>query len=359
MSTPIKTLNRETNPNLQIIGGKYRFMNLAEMLAVAKENGFGVAAINIRSKYLLDASLRAAFVEKAPLIVEIAESESRYCKISPERLAEMVKLKAEALIAEFGYMIPLCLHLDHVQKDLELVARAIKAGFTSVACDQSKKEFAENIKITKLIVDKCHNFGVSVEGEIGELGAAAALKDPEIQKNLINYAPKVEEAVQFAKDTGIDAFAGFFGNGHGKYMVLPTITWERIKEIRDAYAKEGIITPLVMHGGSYLETHDFDKIQVFVQAIKCGCHKFNYATTLSDIMRTYLPKELDAEMVQSAGSDDDWRKALGDFEEKIDAIDPKRLDNLRVDIMYHLRMMIRYAWLSSEKMDRYADKYEA
>ncbi|MBU1167745.1 class II fructose-bisphosphate aldolase [Patescibacteria group bacterium] len=353
MSTQIKELSKENNENLLEISGKYRLLNLHEILKVASEEGFGVAAINIRSKYILDAALRAAFVEKSPLIVEIAESEADYCNISPERLAEMLKLKTEALVAEFGYMIPLCLHMDHIQKDLELVARAIKAGFSSVACDQSKKHLEENIKITKLIVDKCHAYGVSVEGEIGELGAAQALSDPDLQKNLVNYVPTVEEASRFVKETGIDAFAGFFGNGHGQYMDTPDITWDRIKDIKEALREEGFSTPLVLHGGSYLETHDFDRIQVFVQAIRCGCYKFNYATTVSDIMKDYLPKDILAEMEESVDKAGDWRKALGKFEGKIDAIDNKRLDNMRVAMMYHLRMMIKYAWLSSERVDEY------
>lgn len=354
----IKKLTPGTNPNLALIKGKYYFLNLRAIMCKAMEHGFGIGAINIRGKDILASVLEAAFEEKSPIIIEIAESEQAYCNLPPSRFANLVVPKIEEFVDRYGYMIPITLHMDHVQKDLSLIDKAIEAGFSSVEADQSKHPLEKNIEITKGVVEKCHPLGVSVEGEIGEIGAAEALKDQNLQDNLINYVPKVDEVIEFISETGIDAFAGFFGNGHGKYMATPIITWDRIKEIAAELKKRDIEIPLVMHGGSYLETVDYDRIEVFVQAGKCGCHKFNYATTISDILKTYLPKALNEKMESEAKrQNSSWRKMLGQFEEEIDNIDPSRLKNARTEMCYHIRMMMRHAWGSSGKTGLYPSSF--
>ncbi|MBI5183632.1 MAG: class II fructose-bisphosphate aldolase [Nitrospinae bacterium] len=354
----IKKLTPKLNPNLALINGKYYFLNLRALMCKAMEHGFGIGAINIRGKHILDATLEAAFEERSPLIIEIAESEQEYCNLPPSRFANLVVPRIEEFVHRYGYMIPITLHMDHVQKDLSLIDKAIKVGFSSVEVDQSKHPLEKNIEITRGVVEKCHPLGVSVEGEIGEIGAAEALKDQNLQDNLIKYVPKVDEVIRFVLETGIDAFAGFFGNGHGKYMEIPKITWDRINEIGGELKRRDIELPLVMHGGSYLETVDYDRIEVFVHAVKCGCHKFNYATSLSDMLKSYLPKTLNEKMeAEAKRQNSSWRKMLGKFEEEIDRIDPSRLKNAKIDISYHLRMMIRHAWRSSGKSEAYPPSF--
>ena len=64
--------------------------------------------------------------------------------------------------------IPIVLHLDH-GPDFETCKSCIDGGFTSVMIDASGKPFAENIEITKKVVEYAHDHGVVVEAELGTL----------------------------------------------------------------------------------------------------------------------------------------------------------------------------------------------
>jgi len=353
----LQPLTFKNNPNLRKIKDKYHLVNFMDLIKPGMENGFGIAAINIRSKYILKAVLETAWEEKSPVILEIAVSESEYCNIPYQRLSDWVVEEMERLYDKHGYMMPICLHADHVKEDpLEKSDQAIKAGFTSFACDQSKKPLDENIKITKLVVDKCHALGLSVEGEIGEIGAKKALEDPDFEKNILKYVPTAEEALKLVKEAGIDAFAGFFGNVHGAYTDIPVITFDRMKEIYNLLEKEGIETPLVLHGSSYMETKKYDHIGVFNKALEVGCYKFNYATNVSDIFKEFLPPDLNEKMFKEAGGEANWRKQLGAFEKEIDQVDPKRLEDSIIAMKTHIAMMFEHAFLCKDKLSLYDEK---
>ena len=74
-----------------------------------------------------------------------------------------------------------------------------------------------------------------------------------------------DEAVEFCKETKIDALAPSFGTAHGIYKNKPILDFECVKEI-------SIRTrlPLVMHGGSGVSPEDYRK------GIECGLRKINY-----------------------------------------------------------------------------------
>ena len=57
---------------------------------------------------------------------------------------------------------PICLHLDHGDT-FELCKSCIDDGFTSVMIDASSKPFAENIALTRQVVEYAHDHGVVVE----------------------------------------------------------------------------------------------------------------------------------------------------------------------------------------------------
>jgi len=332
---------------------KHRFLNLKEILGPAQKRKFGVPAANIRSKYILDAVLAAAFKERSPVIIEIAESEMDYCNLPPQRLVELIVERLPKLEKKYGYKIPLAVHGDHFKKDLTLVDQAVRAGFSSVAVDQSEYPLPYNIRITKSVVRKVHSLGVSVEGEIGEIGQAQAAKEQLVGKEVLKYVPTVAEAVDFIAKTGIDVFAGFFGNYHGRYKKPATITWQRMKAIDRAIKRRGWRVPLVLHGSSYLKTENLDPIKVYRQAIKCGCHKFNYATMLSDILKENLPSSLVKRMVKYTKSEKNWRQALGRYEKEIDKLDKKVLDQAVAEIEKHIRLMMKKAWKCSGKKKYY------
>lgn len=346
---PVVKFTQQNNPYW-----RYDFLNLHDILGPADKLKFGVPALNVRSKYILDGILEAAFAERSPVIIEIAESEMRYCNIYPERLADLVLERLPKLEKKYGYKIPVTLHIDHLKKDLNIVERAVKAGFSSVAVDQSSYPLEQNIRVTREMVLKVHSLGVSVEGEIGEIGQAQASQLPGISlRKLLKYVPTVAEALIFVQQTGVDVFAGFFGNYHGQYNGPATITWGRMKDISQALKKHGYQAPLALHGSSYINTKEYNSVKICAKALRCGCRKFNHATILSDIFKDHLPKNLIAAMIKDAGEEKNWRKSLGKFEKQIDKVDKKYLAAGVKGVKEHVQLMMRRAWRSSGKAKYY------
>jgi fructose-bisphosphate aldolase, class II len=339
----IKAFSPENNPNVRVLENGYTLSNLKTVLAVAKKNNFGVIAVNQRSPYIVEATLEAAWQEKSPLIMEIAESESDYCNMAPERLSDLVHAGIAAMIKKYGYSVPVVLHMDHLQKDLSIAERAAKAGFSSVEVDLSRLPLEENIRASQEVVAKLHPLGVSVEVEEGEIGFADALKDIE---HVENYYTKVADAVKLVEATRPDALAIFVGNGHGNYLVEPKIGYDRIKEVSDAIAAYDV--PVVLHGGSGLQPAVFNK------CVDAGAAKFNYATSVSDIFFKHFPAELIAEM-EAIGKEKNkpLRKVLKYVEDKVDKLDPAILAAAKAEMTDHIRLMMRSAFRSNGKAELY------
>ena len=179
------------------------------------------------------------------------------------------------------------LHLDH-GASFEECMMAIHAGFTSVMYDGSSLPMEENIANTKKVVEAAHACGVSVEGEIGHVGGAegGALISEGLTADESMYTT-VEEAVNFAEATGVDALAVAIGTVHGIVKGTPKLDLKRLSNIRQA-----LNIPLVMHGGSGLSDESFQN------AVKNGINKINYFTemslTASGAVKEYLAQKGDA-----------------------------------------------------------------
>lgn len=340
----IAVFTKENNPNVREMSGGYTLSNLKTLLSVADKNGFGVVACNARSRFILNSVLEAAWQEKSPVILEIAESEAVYCNMMPERLGELAYSTIDKMIEKYGYSVPVCLHYDHVQKDVGgCMDRAIEAGFSSVEVDLSKLPLEENIAKCKEVAEKVHPLGISLEVEDGEIGNAAALSDPDVEKNIANYYSKAEDCRKLVEATEADAIAFFVGNGHGNYLKKPIIGYDRIKEICDAVRPLGAYG--VMHGGSGLTPEDFNK------CIESGARKFNYATSISDIWFKYFPQEL-LDRMDKRGEELDKprRKVLDQFEGEWDALDFTEAEKAMTE---HVAMMMREGFLSGGKAELY------
>lgn len=338
----IAEFSKANNPHVRELEGGYTLSNLKELLSKAREGGYGVVAVNQRSPYIITASLEAAWQSKSPLICEIAESESVYCNMAPQRLSDLLHEGIAKMYEKYGYYVPVCLHMDHIQKDLATVDRAVEAGFSSVELDLSKFPVEENAEKCIPVIQKVHPMGVSVEVEEGEIGAAGALADPNIDANIENYYTKTEDAKKLCELTRPDALAIFVGNGHGKYLKEPKIGFDRIKEIADAVEPLGV--HVVLHGGSGLSPETFN------QAIEAGAVKINYATTVSDIFFDHFPdellKEIDAKAEEMGKP---RRKVLDLFQDKIDAIPAETLQAAIDEMSGHIIMMMTRGFKSAGK----------
>jgi ketose-bisphosphate aldolase len=173
--------------------------------------------------------------------------------------------------------VPICLHFDH-GGSYEACARAIRAGFSSVMIDGSRLPFAENIAETRRVVEMAHACGISVEGEIGHVGATGS--SIESAKDDSRYT-EPEAAIEFVEKTGVDALAVAIGTSHGVYKSPPELDFERLEKIRS-----NLSIPLVMHGASGLSDENFR------QAIRSGMSKINAFTNLTLKVSAQIEKDM-------------------------------------------------------------------
>lgn len=110
--------------------------------------------------------------------------------------------------------------------------------------DGSQLPFEENMRLTRQVVELAHACGVSVEGEIGTIGAMSTSDEGGVEN--ITYT-NPEEVVKFVEGTGVDALAIAIGTAHGLYPkgFVPKLQLELLKQINQVAS-----VPLVLHGGS-------------------------------------------------------------------------------------------------------------
>ena len=152
--------------------------------------------------------------------------------------------------------IPIVLHLDH-GPDFETCKSCIDGGFTSVMIDASSKPFAENIEITRKVVEYAHDHGVVVEAELGTL--AGIEDDVKVADHAASYT-RPEEVEEFVSKTGCDSLALAIGTSHGAYkfkpeqctvnekgiLVPPPLRFDVLEEV----SKRLPGFPIVLHGSS-------------------------------------------------------------------------------------------------------------
>ena len=207
--------------------------NMKELLTIAKENKFAVPAFNIGSLEILRAVMEAAEETNSPVILEIHPLEIEY-------LTDPFVLT----VKEYAHKskVPVVIHMDHGSNIYD-VMRSIKNGYTSVMIDASNLPYEENVALTKQVVELAHKVNVSVEAEIGTIGAMNY--ETEGVDNVLYTDP--EQAKDFVKRTGIDCLAVAIGTAHGLYPknFTPKLNLELLKILN----KE-VNIPLVLHGGS-------------------------------------------------------------------------------------------------------------
>ena len=153
--------------------------------------------------------------------------------------------------------IPIVLHLDH-GPDFETCKSCIDGGFTSVMIDASSKPFAENIEITRKVVEYAHDHGVVVEAELGTL--AGIEDDVKVAADHAASYTRPEEVEEFVSKTGCDSLAIAIGTSHGAYkfkpeqctvnekgiLVPPPLRFDVLEEV----SKRLPGFPIVLHGSS-------------------------------------------------------------------------------------------------------------
>lgn len=228
-------------------------VNLDYVLKDAQKGGYAVGLFNTTDTDMLQAAISAAEETRSPIIIGTAEVLLPYGELS---------LIAPSIInAAKNASVPVVVHYDH-GLTFERCIEALRLGFSSIMFDASLLDYEENIRQTRELTKIAHQFGATVEGEIGHVGEANSATPDDVYT-----AP--ETAKEYIDSTSVDACAIAFGTAHGAYLKQPKLDFERLKAIRNATG-----VPLVMHGGSGLSDDDFKT------AVECGIAKINIFTDL-------------------------------------------------------------------------------
>ena len=236
-------------------------VNTKEMFKGAVEGGYAIPAFNFNNMEQMQAIIQACAETKSPVILQVSSGARKYAN---QTLLRYMAQGAVEYAKELGWEKPqICLHLDHGDT-FELCKSCIDMGFSSVMIDGSHHSYEENIELTKKVVEYAHQYGVTVEGELGVL---AGIEDDVVAEHHTYTRP--EEVVDFVKRTGVDSLAISIGTSPGAnkftpaqctrdangMLVPPPLRFDILHEIE----KQIPGFPIVLHGSSsvpqeYVET---------------------------------------------------------------------------------------------------------
>ena len=232
-----------------------KLVNTSEMTEQAFRKGYAVPQFNVNGIYWTKGIFEVCEEEKSPVILGVAMAAAGALG-GYRTVVGMVR----GLMEDMKLSIPVAIHLDH--GSFEACLECIDAGFTSVMFDGSKLPFAANLEKTRFLAHICREKGVSLEAEVGTIGAHAAggitqgeCADP-------------EECAAIAEQ-GITMLAAGIGNIQGVYPPgWSGLNWEVLSAIRRAVGN----MPLVLHGGSGIPE------EMLKKAIAMGVAKININT---------------------------------------------------------------------------------
>ncbi|RZO80367.1 MAG: fructose-bisphosphate aldolase class II [Litorivicinaceae bacterium] len=275
-------------------------ISLRQLLDHAAERGYGVPAFNINNMEQGLAIMKAAAKLDAPVILQASRGARTYA--GDPMLRAMV-----TALAEMFPDIPVVLHQDHGNDEATCLT-AIQHGFTSVMMDGSLEADAKtpasydyNVDITKRVTDMAHAVGASVEGELGVLGSLETGEgekedghgfEGKLSEDELLTDP--DQAVDFVRQTGVDALAIAMGTSHGAYKFSRKPDGEILAmHVVEAINKKLPNTHLVMHGSSSVPQelqelfNEFGgdipqtygvPVEEIERGIRCGVRKVNIDT---------------------------------------------------------------------------------
>jgi len=230
---------------------------LSDLLVPAAASGKGLGAFNVFSIEHAEAFTAAADAAKTPVVLQISQNAVRYHgALAPIGLATLTLARSAA--------VPVVVHLDHAT-DERLVEEAISLGFGSVMFDASAMAYEQNVAATAAIVEACHEGGLDVEAELGEIGGKDGV-------HAAGARTRPVEAKAFVQSTGVDALAVAVGTSHAMTERNVSLDLELIKALRTA-----VPVPLVLHGSSGVPDHEL------IKAVEAGMTKINIATHLNHV----------------------------------------------------------------------------
>lgn len=273
---------------------------LSTMLAHAHRNHYAIPAFNINFEQQAQAIVEAACSQNSPVIIQLSSGGLEFA--NPWML--------KGLVAYLDALpIPICLHRDHTY-DLATFTSALDMGiFGSIMMDGSicpngtPRALDENIAITQKAKSLLAGHNVSIEAEIGCLGALesgdSGEEDGARAARKLTHSEMLtspEQAAHFIEQVPVDALAIAIGTSHGAYKFSQppsdkTLAIQRVKEINKLIPHQSLVlhgsssvcqTDLARinrYGGSIPETYGVP-VESICEAIPYGVCKVNIDTDL-------------------------------------------------------------------------------
>jgi fructose-bisphosphate aldolase class II len=244
-------------------------VSTSSVLSRARAAGTGAAAFNVIHLETTEALVAAAEETGLPLILQISENCVRYH-------GSLLPITRATLALAEAARTDVSVHLDHIT-DAELVREGVAAGVGSVMIDASTLPYTQNVATTARLTSWCHDRGVFVEAELGEVGGNDGVHAPGVRTD-------PNEAAEFVAATGVDALAVAVGSSHAMRERTAKLDLELIGRLR-----KKLSIPLVLHGSSGVPDEELRA------AIAAGMTKINISTHLVSVFTQGVRKVLDAD----------------------------------------------------------------
>ncbi|MFW6597424.1 class II fructose-bisphosphate aldolase [Propionibacteriaceae bacterium Y2011] len=270
---------------------------LTDLLSDAREGSVAVGAFNVISIEHAEALVAGAEQAQAPVVLQLSENAIRYHgRLEPIALATLSIARSAS--------VPTVVHLDHIT-DTALVDEGIELGVGSVMFDGSVLPYEENVAATAAVVRQCHEHGIDVEAELGEVGGKDGVHAP-------GARTEPAEAVSFVSATGVDALAVAVGSSHAMTERTSKLDLDLIGALAAA-----VPVPLVLHGSSGVPDDEI------LRGVRAGMTKINIATHLNKVFTDRVRAALTDERLV------DTRKYLGPARDAVAAEVARLLGLLR------------------------------
>jgi fructose-bisphosphate aldolase class II len=248
-----------------------------QLMLRAHQQKFAIGAFNIDSQDILISIIKAAAKLKAPVIINLSESELE--SIGLENARDLVDNYKEE------YKVEAYLNLDH-GPSVKLAKEAIDAGFEFVHIDISQADHGasldEIIQKTKIVTEYARFTGAIVESEMHYFAGSSNLHNETVDYEEVKKTfSEPKSSLEFVHATDVDIFAASVGNLHGSYKVPKQLDLSLLQKVCDV-----VPCSVSLHGGSGTPLFYFE------EAAKIGVSKININTDVRVAHRRALEKAL-------------------------------------------------------------------
>lgn len=242
---------------------------LTDPVIDANRHQQGIGAFNVVLLEHAEAIAQGADRAGRPVIFQISQNCVEYH-------GALAPVATATLSIARSLRVPALVHLDHAD-DVDLVAEAVELGLDSVMFDGSKLPYDDNVALTRRMTALCHDRGVRIEAELGEVGGKDGVHAPGVRTD-------PDDARRFVEQTGVDWLAVAVGTSHAMTTREAAVDTDLIARIATTAS-----VPLVLHGSSGLDDG------MLRAAVRAGMTKINISTHLNSLFTDDVRAALDAD----------------------------------------------------------------